>query len=203
MNTRPTYGPFNCVPYRISSCQIISDSPSLSTPNKCPTTTPMNYLKISGDTESSPRDERYSGGGIDYAESWEQSLRADTSCYKSPRSASKGPIEFRVEKFTGIDKSIFQFNNGAFSSPRIVRANFAQNDYQKRLTQFAKTNGLKAKNGNVVRRRVSANILLDKLEATPIRCTAELRREYKSKLLGVFPALPLTRILATPMKLPG
>eukprot|EP00826_Nyctotherus_ovalis_P064232 TRINITY_DN9417_c0_g1_i1.p1 TRINITY_DN9417_c0_g1~~TRINITY_DN9417_c0_g1_i1.p1 ORF type:complete len:187 (-),score=34.26 TRINITY_DN9417_c0_g1_i1:47-607(-) len=131
---------FKLVPYKIGSCQIISDS----------------TLKKSTDLQPN----------TDLSKSCDSNMGSLCNL-KSARSvqvefSSKGPIESRVEKLTGINKDWFHFSTGAFSSPRIVKP-LRTNGHYKQKNTANKVPTAKAIS------RVREPILLDNFRVQPIK----------------------------------
>ena len=229
-------------PYKVTSCQLIAAVLTSSYFPKKSSSAPLEKskashtaLKDSAKTLETPVKNRRKStrASMDVAESWDPEYRLSNDQYEetlclsyapalSPWSkngpfaqsiiVSKGPIEARVEKFTGIQKGLFQPKQAVFSSPKIVKAQLnidsikdnSGNKKYGRYSEPAKSSSElpnvlnKIYNANAFQRRVSTSILLDNCYAKSVaspQCTAPLR-EHKLDIVSPFPKVVLLGLKA-------
>ena len=206
MNNRPSFGPFNHIPYCIRSCQIIKNSSVFYTEKKLlPTksTTSVNSLKMSSGTETSESNGRCSGEPLEGVESYDISSDIDAGafslCYQSSQGIPRGPIESRIEKYIGISKDAFSFNQVSFYIPKVVKAISFDDYFQKKFDVLKKTTKNEVKKSN--KRRIPENILLDNINSDRINKNDKEKTRKKNAAIGMFLAFPLKRMLVDSLEL--
>ena len=97
--------------------------------------------------------------------------------------SSKGRIEERIERITGIDKDCFQINNnGIFHSPRIVRPGHIKGIFNTNGNLNRRKYTEVQKQDTDSRGRITDGILLDNFRIKPMKMRMTPKKSSKTKV---------------------